>query len=101
MTRAYLSEAEGVAKLAEVGYFNPHGRGYPDLSAVATNYLVQLDGGYRSVKGMSTVVPLIASMIAKINEARLRAGKSTVGFINPVLYAHRKKIMRDVTTGVT
>lgn len=99
MTRAYLSEAEGVAKLAEAGYFNPHGRGYPDLSAVAINYLVQLDGGYRSVKGTPTVVPLIASMIAKINEARLQAGKSTVGFINPVLYAHRKKIMRDITTG--
>lgn len=39
-------------------------------------------------------------MIAKINDARLKAGKGTVGFINPVLYRHRNKYARDVKQGV-
>ena len=101
LTRDYLADAEGAMDLAEDGYFDPQGRGYPDISAIARNYLVSLYGGYRATKGTSTSVPLIASMIAKINDARLHAGKSTVGFVNPVLYANRKDFIRDVKEGVS
>jgi len=38
------------------------------------------------VGGTSASTPIFASIINLINEKRLGAGKSTVGFINPTLY---------------
>lgn len=46
------------------------------------------DEQFRLVYGTSTSGPVFASIIAKINEARLRIGKRTVAFVNPVLYAN-------------
>ena len=37
-------------------------------------------------------------MIARINGYRLAAGKSTIGFINPLLYAN-PEIFNDITVG--
>jgi len=37
-------------------------------------------------------------MVTLINQARLNAGKSTVGFMNPTLYAN-PSAMKDVTIG--
>jgi tripeptidyl-peptidase-1 len=37
-------------------------------------------------------------MIAMINNERLHAGKSTVGFVNPVMYAH-PEAFNDIETG--
>lgn len=37
-------------------------------------------------------------MISRINAYRLAAGKSTVGFVNPVLYAH-PEIFNDIVVG--
>ncbi|KAK2036986.1 subtilisin-like protein, partial [Colletotrichum somersetense] len=82
------------------GYFNAEGRGYPDVSAMSLNYLVDLYGDYRAVKGTSTAMPLIASMFARINDERLHTGKRTNGFVNPVLYGHRDQFARDVEAGV-
>ncbi|KAK4129699.1 subtilisin-like protein [Parathielavia appendiculata] len=101
LTREYLAAAPGAAELARQGYFNAAGRGYPDISAMARSFLVSLHGGYRAVSGTSASTPVVAAMIAKINDARLHAGKGTVGFINPVQYAARNKrgIPRDVQHG--
>jgi tripeptidyl-peptidase I len=99
---AYLTQPEHRAHLANLslsGYFNPHGRGYPDVSVVALNYLVFTNGNLRSGTGTSASTPVFASMIVRINDARLRAGKGPVGFVNAVLYAYQHKIMRDVETG--
>jgi tripeptidyl-peptidase-1 len=38
------------------------------------------------VGGTSASAPIVASIITLINEQRLAAGKSTVGFINPTIY---------------
>jgi tripeptidyl-peptidase I len=40
----------------------------------------------------------VASVLNLINENRLAAGKSTVGFVNPALYAN-PGVLNDVTTG--
>ncbi|KAJ7902510.1 subtilisin-like protein [Mycena olivaceomarginata] len=37
--------------------------------------------------GTSASAPIFASVIAAVNDARIAAGKSTVGFINPALYS--------------
>jgi tripeptidyl-peptidase-1 len=47
---------------------------------------------------MNSQAPTFGSAIALINDARLTAGKSPVGFINPVLYAH-PDVLNDIATG--
>lgn len=101
-TQSYLKQpqcSDHLSELSSSGYFNPEGRGYPDVSAMASNVLVYLDGGLHSVLGTSAAAPIFASMIAKINDARLHAGKRPVGFINPVLYKYASKVMTDVVLG--
>lgn len=40
--------------------------------------------------------PIIAAIFSRINEARLKAGKGFVGFVNPVLYAN-PEMFNDIT----
>ena len=53
--------------------------------------------------GTSYSGSLFAGMISLINDARLHANKTTVGFVNPALYAlHRTdgpKVFRDIKEG--
>lgn len=53
---------------------------------------------YSSGAGTSASTPIWAALINRINEDRLRAGKNTLGFINPTLYEH-PEILNDVTAG--
>ncbi len=46
--------------------------------------------------------PIVASIFSRINEDRIRAGKSTLGFVNPALYKaydEKKAIFNDITVG--
>jgi len=98
VARDYLDRVYGAAGNK---YFNPQNRGYPDISAMARSYVVAMHGKYHSVDGTSASAPLLASMIARINDERLKQGKGTVGFINPVLYSrHHEMMIRDIDTGV-
>ncbi|CAI4212083.1 unnamed protein product [Parascedosporium putredinis] len=98
-TKEYISSSDTAQELSSSGYFNSRGRGYPDVSAMGVNYLVNIHGAFRAVRGTSASTPLVASMLTKINQERLDNGKSTVGFVNPVLYGLGKKFARDVTKG--
>jgi tripeptidyl-peptidase-1 len=73
-------------------------RGYPDISANAANYIVAAGGQFNLVSGTSAASPVIASLITHVNDALLNAGKSVVGFLNPVLYAH-PEVLNDITSG--
>ncbi|KAK5710847.1 hypothetical protein LTR15_012824 [Elasticomyces elasticus] len=73
-------------------------RGFPDLSANGANYVVAVDGNFSLVYGTSASAPTTGSILTLINQARLDAGKSTIGFINPVIYAH-PEILNDITVG--
>jgi tripeptidyl-peptidase-1 len=44
--------------------------------------LLAIDGKFDPVFGTSASAPVIASMITLINDARITAGKSSIGFIN-------------------
>lgn len=73
------------------------GRGVPDVAAVAdpaTGYAVRVDGSNLVIGGTSAVAPLLAGLIALINQQR---GKP-VGFIHPAIYANPKPF-RDITQG--
>jgi len=102
---AYLvgsSNKSHLANLSRQGYFNPRGRGYPDVSAVSTNVIAASNNKLWLIAGTSASAPLFASMVARINEERLRRNKKTVGFLNPVLYSLpllKSKAIRDVKTG--
>ena len=71
------------------------GRGVPDLAMSATNYFSRVDNSEGASGGTSAVAPLMAALIARLNQAK----KKNVGFLNPFLYAHAGKVMHDVTSG--
>ena len=73
-------------------------RGYPDVAANAAHYNVALDGAFEEVYGTSAATPVFAAVITRINDARLNAGKTSVGFISPMVYAH-PEVLNDITEG--
>uniref|UniRef100_K3WQD7 subtilisin n=1 Tax=Globisporangium ultimum (strain ATCC 200006 / CBS 805.95 / DAOM BR144) TaxID=431595 RepID=K3WQD7_GLOUD len=68
------------------GYFNKTGRAYPDISALGASYHTYVHGGMTAVSGTSASTPVVGAMVTLWNDARLNAGKSPLGFINPLLY---------------
>lgn len=54
-------------------------------------------GGYTG--GTSAAAPVVAGIIALMNDARLQAGEPTMGFINPWLYTMGLEGITDVTSG--
>lgn len=73
-------------------------RGYPDVSANGANYVVAVDGTLSLVYGTSASAPTFGSVITLINEQRINANKSAVGFINPTVYAN-PSAFNDITSG--
>ena len=80
---------------ANSGLYNRIGRGYPDISANGWEYLVYVDGFAQGIGGTSQSAPLVASLITLINEARLTAGKTPVGFVNPILVRYSVNLCSD------
>ncbi|KAI1643203.1 subtilisin-like protein [Daldinia loculata] len=78
--------------------YNSSGRGFPDISALGKNVAVAVLGELDVADGTSAATPLVGAMFNRINEERLAVGKSTVGFVNPVLYAN-PEIFDDIVTG--
>jgi kumamolisin len=70
------------------------GRGVPDIAMSATNYFTRVDRSEGASGGTSAVAPLMAALVALLNQAK----KKNVGFLNPFLYA-TKGVCTDVTDG--
>jgi len=74
------------------------GRGVPDVAAnadPATGYQVLVDGQKLVFGGTSAVAPLMAGLIALLNQKN----KKRAGFVNPRLYTTPQKYCRDITEG--
>ncbi|PNP40534.1 hypothetical protein TGAMA5MH_07531 [Trichoderma gamsii] len=82
--------------------FNEQGRGFPDVAALGWNVLIVYgpESEVEAQGGTSASTPIVAALINRINDERLSVGKSTVGFVNPVLYEN-PQIFNDVTKGNT
>ncbi|KAI0131101.1 protease S8 tripeptidyl peptidase I [Daldinia grandis] len=80
------------------GHFNKLGRAYPDVSANGDHFVISSGGELLSIGGTSASAPLWGSIITLINEERLAAGKSPVGFVHQVLYSH-PEVFNDITKG--
>src|SRR5581483_9158741 len=62
-------------------------RNVPDVALTADNILIVADGANQCVAGTSAAAPLWAGFTALVNEQAAANGASTVGFLNPALYA--------------
>ena len=72
------------------------GRGVPDIAMSATGYLSRVHGSQGPQGGTSAVAPLMAGLIALLNQAK----KKNVGWLNPFLYANAGRgIVKYVTKG--
>jgi kumamolisin len=72
------------------------GRGVPDIAMSATGYLSRVHGAPGPQGGTSAVAPLMAGLVALLNQAR----KKNVGWLNPFLYANADTgIVKYVTEG--
>lgn len=72
------------------------GRGVPDIAMSATNYFIRVDGSEGASGGTSAVAPLMAGLVARLNQAK----KKNVGFLNPFLYGKAGAgIVRNVDVG--
>ena len=82
------------------GYYNPHMRAVPDISAVGTRFNTIVNGVPIKLQGTSASTPVVAAMIALINDARVRKGKKVLGFLNDKLYSNTvKSVLQDITDG--
>lgn len=67
------------------GVYKIGGRGYPDVSAIGDGFVVRARGSWGRVGGTSLSAPIWAAVLTRVNEERIAAGKSTLGFVNPTL----------------
>mmetsp|Transcript_47202 Transcript_47202/g.106400 ORF Transcript_47202/g.106400 Transcript_47202/m.106400 type:complete len:179 (-) Transcript_47202:351-887(-) len=85
---AYVAQGSTLPKFPPAGSFPVLGRATPDVSALGEGYQVYVGGHVQSVGGTSASSPAFAGMVSLINEARFKAGKPQMGFLNPFLYAN-------------
>ena len=78
--------------------FNSSRRCVPDLSIYDSGYYIIQDGSSTPIGGTSAAAPSFSGMVALLNDARLAAGKSPLGFLNPFLYANEAAFF-DITRG--
>jgi tripeptidyl-peptidase I len=81
------------------GWYNRNGRGYPDLAAQGYRLATVWNGTKRLVDGTSASAPIMAAVVALVNDALIAEGKPTLGFLNPWLYGGGWKAFSDVTSG--
>ncbi|KAG8221246.1 peptidase S8/S53 domain-containing protein [Butyriboletus roseoflavus] len=75
-------------------------RAFPDISANGVNYIVAIKGQLYNVSGTSCSSPVSGAIFTMINDARIAAGKSTIGFINPTIYSSAfAGAFNDITNG--
>lgn len=91
-------------KLPPSSYYNSTGRAYPDLAALSDNYWVVTNRiPLPWVSGTSASTPVVAGLIALINDRRLQQGRPPLGFLNPALYRLQDEghstALYDVTQG--
>ncbi|PWN53318.1 subtilisin-like protein [Violaceomyces palustris] len=83
------------------GLFNTTGRGYPDVAAQGSKFLIRYQARWVKIGGTSASVPLFSSIVGLLNDDRKAKGKSTLGFLNPLIYSKLAGSagLNDITSG--
>lgn len=82
-------------------YTNFSGRGFPDVAghSVSPDYEVIYAGEPSPSGGTSAAAPVWAGLVGLLNDARFRAGKSSLGWLNPLVYQYGPEVLTDITGG--
>ncbi|KAI9172589.1 Hercynylcysteine sulfoxide lyase [Paramyrothecium foliicola] len=81
-------------------YYNGSMRAVPDISALGTQFATIVASQVIRLEGTSASTPVLAAMIALINDARVREGKKVLGWINELLYSKEvRDVLQDITEG--
>ena len=72
---------------------------YPDVSAQGDNFKFFQDGMAGLISGTSASAPTFTGIVSLLNDARLKAGLPTMGFLNPFLYSRGFAGLNDITVG--
>ncbi|KAF9567381.1 tripeptidyl peptidase A [Agrocybe pediades] len=81
------------------GLFNPNGRGIPDVAAQGDLFKIFIGGQAFLIGGTSASSPAFSGFVALLNDVRLKAGRPSLGFLNPFLYKTGFKGLNDITVG--
>lgn len=74
------------------------GRGFPDISAQAIDYMVMYLDVPLPVAGTSAAAPTVGGILSLVNDKRIAAGQPTLGFVNPLLYKNPTSL-NDIVGG--
>jgi subtilase family serine protease len=93
------SYSNGMREVPDVSLDADPATGYPVYCTAGSNCT---SGGWLTVGGTSAAAPMWAAMIALANEQAAKAGKGTLGFLNPSLYkigsgSHYGSDFHDIT----
>jgi len=78
--------------------YNTTGAGFPDVASQAYNFPIYVGGAMMEVDGTSCASPVFAGIMALLNDIRLNANKSPLGWLNPLFYQN-PTAFQDITTG--
>ncbi|CDO76407.1 hypothetical protein BN946_scf184937.g21 [Trametes cinnabarina] len=81
------------------GKFNPSGRAFPDISAQGEDVEIVFQGQFGEVAGTSCSTPIMASIVALLNDLLAAEGKKPLGFLNPFLYSTAASAFTDIVSG--
>lgn len=82
-------------------HFARNGRGTPDIAAIGSGFQIMHRGEMVEVRGTSASTPVVAAMVALVNDQRLRQGKRSLGWLNGYLYLDQRVrgVLKDVEGG--
>jgi len=83
------------------GLYNASGRAIPDVAAQGQDFKIYWNGTDLPVDGTSASTPLFSSVVTLINDHLMSQNKSTLGFLNPLLYSKGYKALNDITSGAS
>ncbi|KAH9035784.1 subtilisin-like protein [Lactarius pseudohatsudake] len=81
------------------GMYTPSGRGIPDISAQAVEYMIVVNTNVFPVSGTSCSTPTAAGIISLLNDFLISEGKNPLGFLNPWLYGGGFRGLNDIRSG--
>ncbi|KAH9035144.1 peptidase S8/S53 domain-containing protein [Lactarius deliciosus] len=81
------------------GFYNPGGRGIPDIALQAIDFFIVLKGELWTSRGTSCATPTAAGIISLLNDYRISNGKAPLGFLNVWLYGTCLGGLNDITSG--
>lgn len=84
-------------------YFNRSGRAYPDIAVFGHNCAMYTKAfGWQGGDGTSCSAPLLAGIIAYLNDYQQSRNRPVLGFVNPLIYKMRREspeTFNDISDG--